>query len=288
MELNKSTAENLQRKSTFVDDVQMHGDVPLFSWLDINLTELCNRKCGFCPRADPAFYPNQNIHMALGLAEKIAGELRELEFRGAVVLSGFGEPMLHPNLADLVSAFKDVRVEMVTNGDFLSPAKIERLSKAGLDFFVVSMYDGPHQKDLFRGMFAEAGCDDGQFLLRDRWHSEEQDFGLKLTNRAGTVTFGIQREVDISRPCYYPAYSLTIDWNGDVLLCVQDWHKKVKAGNLYAQTLLEVWTSPQLNKRRRELGCGRRVSSPCNLCNADGTLHGYNHIQAWEERRKAA
>ena len=31
--------------------------------VELNTTELCNRKCPFCPRVDPKTYPNQNIHM---------------------------------------------------------------------------------------------------------------------------------------------------------------------------------------------------------------------------------
>ena len=30
---------------------------PAFSWIDINVTELCNRKCIFCRRIDDDFYP---------------------------------------------------------------------------------------------------------------------------------------------------------------------------------------------------------------------------------------
>lgn len=284
MNMNKSTLENLRRKSFFVDDVQMHENVPLFSWLDVNLTELCNRKCVFCPRVHPASYPNQNLHMSHMLADKIAAELRELDYRGAIVLSGFGEPLLHPKLVDIISAFgKEIRVEMVTNGDYLKPENIRTLVDSGLDFFVVSMYDGPHQRDAFHAVFEEAGCDGSTYLLRDRWYDEDEGFGLKLTNRAGMVTIGDQDEVDTSHPCYYPAYSMTIDWNGDILLCVQDWHKKVKAGNVYSESLLDVWTSSTLRKRRHELSRGCRHAPPCNGCNANGTLHGRNHVIAWEQ-----
>ena len=31
---------------------------------------------------------------------------------------------------------------------------------------------------------------------------------------------------------------MTIDWNGDVLVCMQDWNKKIKFGNIQANTLL--------------------------------------------------
>jgi radical SAM protein with 4Fe4S-binding SPASM domain len=284
--LNEATKANLRRKSAYVDAVQMHEGKPLFSWLDLSLTELCNRSAGhkkacvFCPRIDPTFYPNQKLHMSLALAGKIADELRSLEYRGVVVLCGFGEPLLHPQLLELVSLFKGIRLEVVTNGDFLTPLKIAALSEAGVNYFVVSMYDGPEQIEKFTARFAEAGCTD--YILRDRWHTEADDFGLKLTNRAGTVGIGQQDEIDTHRPCHYLTYQMTIDWNGDVLLCPQDWYKKVKFGNAAGQSLMEAWNSSAMHKRRLNLIEGKRCDAPCNGCNTDGTLHGYNHAPQWK------
>jgi MoaA/NifB/PqqE/SkfB family radical SAM enzyme len=280
--LNEATKRNLRRKSFYVDNVQMHGDIPLFSWVDLNLTELCNRKCVFCPRADPDLYPNQNLNMSRTLVEKIAAELEGIEYRGVVVLCGFGEPMLHPELADIVRAFGPrIRIELVTNGDKLDAAAAATLAEAGVDYFVVSMYDGPHQRARFEKVFQDAGVDTDTYILRDRWHAEEDDFGLKLTNRAGTIHVGRQDPIVPTHPCYYPAYSLTLDWNGDALLCVQDWNKRVKAGNVFAQSLMEIWTSPILSRYRDRLFLGKRTVAPCKNCNADGTLHGFNHRDAW-------
>ena len=31
---------------------------------------------------------------------------------------------------------------------------------------------------------------------------------------------------------------MTIDWNGDILVCMQDWNKKIKFGNIQANSLL--------------------------------------------------
>lgn len=280
--LNAKTKENLRRKSVYVDHVQMHDGAPLFSWLDMNLTELCNRACVFCPRVDPAVYPNQNLHMSVPLMRKLTDEMRALNYEGCTVFCGYGEPLLHPQLIELSSCFDaDLRLEVVTNGDRLKPALIEDLYRAGVDFFVVSMYDGPHQVEHFKRMFEDVGAAANQYILRDRWHTDEDGFGLKLTNRAGMVSIGQQDPVDVTKPCHYPAYSMTVDWNGDVLLCVQDWHKKVKLGNLYAQTLLEIWRSKALHKIRARLAEGRRTEAPCNGCNADGTLHGFNHVEVW-------
>ena len=282
MPLNESTKRNLRRKSKYVDDVQLQGKIPIFSWVDINLTELCNRTCIFCPRADESFYPNQNLHMSMDLIRKIGAELKDLRYQGAIVLSGFGEPLLHPKILEIVSILsKNARVEIVTNGDHLSSELIGDLLEAGAAYLVVSMYDGPHQIKTYSDMFAEVSREDDFFLLRDRWHSQEDGFGLKLTNRAGTIDIGDQEPVDLAQPCHYPSYSMTIDWNGDALLCVQDWNKKVKLGNIFSESLMEIWISSNLSRRRIQLAHGNRKLSPCVLCNADGTLHGYNHVKAW-------
>lgn len=290
MPLNEATKANLRRKSAYVDKVQLREGIPMFSWLDLSLTELCNRSagapdaCTFCPRIDAKFYPNQNLHMPLRLVDKIAQELTDLNYQGVVVLCGYGEPLLHPHVTQIVKQFKAFRVEIVTNGDFLSARKIEDLCYAGVDYFVVSLYDGPHQMEKFQKVFAEAEC--STYLLRDRWHSEADQFGLKLTNRAGTVTIGPQDPVDVHRPCYYLAYQMQVDWNGDVLLCPQDWHKRVKFGNLAIDSLWEAWTSLRLRKRRLELLRGKRISFPCNNCNTDGTLHGHLHKEVWLKETK--
>lgn len=277
-----SILTNIKRKSTFVDKVVMHNKMPLFSWIDINPTELCNRTCEFCPRHDPATYPNQNLHMSLTLANKLAQELKDLEYQGGLIICGHGEPLLHPKIVQLVAAFGDsIHTEIVTNGDRLTLGLLKDLFAAGLSYLLVSLYDGPHQVDEMKALFDEAGISDDRFCLRDRWHTVEEDFGLKLTNRAGTVNTGHQPELDNERPSYYTHYSMQIEWNGDVLVCVQDWNKRIRFGNVNHQTLLEVWQNKIINKYRRHLGKGLRRDEPCKNCNVNGTLHGESHMRAW-------
>lgn len=276
--LNEATKANLRRKTAFVDRVQIRDGVPMPSLIELNLTELCNRKCVFCPRVD--VYPNQPLHMSLDLAEKIAKDLRSIDWRGTITLCGYGEPMLHPKLQEVVSLFHDFRVEIVTNGDYLNAERITQLCDAGVSYFVVSMYDGEHQIEGFTAAFAEAGCD--SYLLRDRWHTEADHYGLKLTNRAGAVGIGPQDPIDQHKPCFYPSYQMMVDWNGDVLLCPQDWSKLHRYGSLAFQTVMEVWTSKALHKRRLGLIKGRRCLLPCSGCNTEGTLHGFNHAPGWE------
>lgn len=283
MTLNEATAANLRRKAEFIDNVQFYKGIPLFSWVDLNLTELCNRRCVFCPRVDPKIYPNRNLHMSAALSEKMAKELRFLNFKGTVVLCGFGEPLLHPNISVIVSHFgnRGIRVEIVTNGDHLTIPMISRLTSSGVQFFAVSMYDGPEQIKKFQTMFSESGVDKSHYILRDRWYGPSEDYGLKLTNRAGMIEVGNQNVVDLTRPCYYPSYCLVVDWNGDILLCVQDWSKQAKIGNITTESMFNVWTNPEMMRFRTRLANGNRCQRPCNKCNAEGTLHGVRHTKEW-------
>lgn len=282
-EITQKTKLNLLRKSSFVDDVQFDSDgiTPMFSWIDISLTELCNRLCTFCPRVDPKFYPQQNLNFGLELATKISNELRALDYKGGVVFCGYGEPLLHPRLDSVIEIFRGIHTEIVTNGDKLTVERVRRLFNSGLSFLCISMYDGEHQIAKFKQLMADAGISTDRYILRDRWHSEEDAFGLKLTNRSGVLDFGPDPKTFRHTPCYYPSYSMAIDWNGDVLQCVQDWNKKVKYGNLGSSRLIDIWKSVSYHKTRTKLQNGKRNKSPCSECNADGCFHGFNHVNEW-------
>jgi len=279
-----SIITNVNRKAKYIDQIIMVDNVPCFSWIDLNPTELCNRRCVFCPRSNSTFYPNQDLNMSLSLAEKICDELKNFNYKGGLMLCGYGEPLMHRKIVPLVQIFgKDIHTEIVTNGDKLTKKLIEDLYNAGLNMMLVSMYDGPHQEDYFHELFSDAGISIDNYILRDRWYSIEEDYGVKLTNRAGMVTSGKQEPVNLNHPCYYTHYSLQIDWNGDATLCAQDFNKKIKIGNAYAQSIMDIWKSKNLDKYRKVLGKGYRLLYPCNQCNVNGTLHGKFHAEIWNK-----
>ena len=301
--VNAATANNIERKKALVNKVTLLDGVPLPSFIDINITELCNRKCVFCPRHDDAVYPNQKLFMDVSTAEIISGQLTDIGFEGIVNICGYGEPLLHPRLEDIVRTLSRHNTEVVTNGDYLTREKARSIRESGCSQLVVSMYDGPQQVEKFERLFSEADIDPSFYTLRDRWYSEEEGFGVVLTNRAGVMGVTTDKSFK-SKPCYYPHYSMTIDWNGDVLLCVQDWNKLVRFGNVrqqlesltassvsqegrypvdavYTNTLLNIWLSPAMNKYRSTLSASRSIS-PCSKCDCDGTLFGTNHQKAWE------
>ena len=87
-------------------------------------------------------------------------------------------------------------------------------------------------KSKFNKMTKQANVPEDFIILRDRWYDKYNDFGVKLTNRAGTIEVGDQSEVKLNKDCFYPTYQFLIDWNGDIFLCPQDWQRRVSMGML--------------------------------------------------------
>mgnify|MGYP001480866281 FL=1 len=280
--MRNSIKQNIKRKIPKINDVKIYNGFPLFSFVELNVNELCNRTCVFCPRVDPKTYPNQNLHMDIELASEISKQLLEVGFDGIVNISGTGEATLTKHLPLIVKKFGDkkIHIEIVTNGDFLKQKLISDLYSAGLKQLVVSMYDGPEQIEYFNNLFDECGIDEDLYTLRDRWYEEDEDYGLIYTNRAGSM--GEKLLSPHERPCYYPHYAAYIDWNGDVLLCCQDmYNRTVKFGNVLEKKLVDIWVDKKLNDFRKKLVKGERTISPCNNCTANGMVFGENHSKLW-------
>lgn len=283
--LNKTIRVNLKRRTVIVDDeIVFFRKFPMPSWIELSIIDVCNRSCIFCPKSDPSVAPNTYQRMQLVLIDKLAKDLKEINYKGSVVLCGYGEPMLHKEVNEISRRLAKVSfVEVVTNGDTLNSSKITALYNSNVNKLLVSMYDGPEQTEKFKKMTVESKVPKNFVILRDRWYDKNKDYGLKLTNRTGTINVGEQEKIGTFDKCYYPSYQLLIDWNGDVFLCPQDWQRRITMGNIMQQSIFDIWTGKIFEKYRKNLLEGRRCNSPCNLCNAEGTVLGNNHAKEWSK-----
>ena len=285
MSLNPTIKKNIKRRTKIVDDkIYLHKGLPMPTWVELSLIDVCNRSCSFCPKADQSIAPDTYQQMTRTLIDKVHDDLKKIKYRGAIALCGYGEPLLHKDLLYIVKKLSNVApVEIITNGDVLTSKRLQDLYLANVNKVLVSMYDGPQQIDKFNKMAKNANVPNELLILRDRWHGAELDYGVKLTNRAGTIKTGNQIETETYSKCYYPSYQLLIDWNGDIFLCPQDWQRRRPMGNMMQESIFSIWTGKIMTKYRKNLLKGNRCDSPCKECNAEGTLLGYKHAKKWSE-----
>jgi MoaA/NifB/PqqE/SkfB family radical SAM enzyme len=94
----------------------------------------CNIDCGYCNEYDKVSPPVP----AVALRRRID---RLAALGTSVVAFSGGEPMLHPDLNDLIRHIRGrgMMAGLITNGYFLVPSRIEELNRAGLDFLQISI-----------------------------------------------------------------------------------------------------------------------------------------------------
>lgn len=250
--------------------------------VEMNITELCNRVCSFCPRVDPEVYPNRNLSMDLDISHKVAIDLAAFGYCGRVTFSGFGESLLNKEFANHIRIFREALpencIETNTNGDKLTVEILHQLYDAGITGLYVNLYDDLEQIDFFKEMFTEAGIDKSKYKMRPHWSGGVEDFGMALNNRGGALKnpeLGLAPlDHSITGKCYYPFYKMFVDWNGNVLFCSNDWRRKIVVDSVLESSVNDIWMSEKMREIRLRLGKGDRDFSPCDQCDVPGTFHG--------------
>ena len=283
---------NIKRKNKMQDEDLANqtksGLGPVFSHIELSINGLCNRKCHFCPRNNPEIYESKNEYMELNLWEKLVKELSERNYTGRLSFSGFSEPLIHRDIIKMASVKKRYLeqniLEMVTNGDLLTENNAKELLNSGMDKILISMYDGDHQIEMFEKLFKNIEASEERYILRKRYLSETEQYGLTFSNRAGSVEAIESKELPLKKKCYYTHYRMMINHNGDVLLCPHDWQSKIIAGNIKDENIFDIWYGEKLSYVRERLAKADRDFAPCNKCDVDGTLQGQAHYEAWVNR----
>ena len=277
---------NIVNKSKTVEEniqlIEHNGKMlPLPTEIEISESGTCNRTCSFCPRSDPKFedkkeFINNKLH------EKMCIELKELNYKGTVRYSGFVEPMLDKNIFNLIKMVRDyipeANIEMVTNGDPLNLTRLKKLFNSGLNRVLISAYDGKEETQKLQNLCISANLTESQYLVRHRYLSKDNDFGITLSNRSGLMEnaeFKIDKlKEPLKNPCYIPSYTFFLDYQGDVLMCPHDWGKKVILGDLNKEKLLDIWFSNKSMQVRKMLNKSNRSFKPCDVCDVEGTFMG--------------
>ncbi len=285
---------NIKYKNETVENrIQLYKyqgkEFPLPTEIEISESGICNRKCTFCPRSAPNFKEVKEF-ISEDLIMKVIKELITLDYSGVIRFSGFVEPLLDKKIFNHIQNFKKflpkIRIELVTNGDPLNIDRLQKLFKSGLDKLLISVYDGTQDVIKFQNMMDQCKLNQDQYIIRNRSLSEEEGFGITLSNRAGMMENAVYKipslKSPLNNPCYIPSYTLFFDYLGDVLMCPHDWGKKIILGNLKKENLLDIWFKEKSMKIRKNLVNSNRKFSPCNICDVDGTLIGKVNSQYFQ------
>lgn len=139
--------------ATLIKQIQLlkgliHGEVAYTGpfYINVDVTRRCNMRCLGCPRHSSKMrQPLPGDHsvndIRFELVEKLCKELPSLGI-SRVCLVGEGEPLLHPHLFDIITAFKNAscKAELFTNGTLINETNAPLILDSGLDVLRVSLW----------------------------------------------------------------------------------------------------------------------------------------------------
>jgi len=259
-------------------------DLPGLATIELNVSELCNRTCSFCPRHDPSLYPNQKKFMDISTVQTLVEQIQNSDWSGNVHLSGFGEPHSHPDLLGIVKTLKQsdkIYLEITTNGDRLVDKDTDELVELfnnGLDVINVDCYDSKEQYITRKEVLKKIGVTYNiRNYIDQGMEKAVTDYGF--TNRGGTLG-----EVSSTGTCHLPFYKTMIDWNGDIVLCCSDWHREAGSfGNILKSPLTNIWNGSKIKNIRESLLDSKRTGV-CSKCSMNGTKFGKSSTDIWRKK----
>jgi radical SAM protein with 4Fe4S-binding SPASM domain len=269
--------------------------------LAIESTAKCNLFCPMCPRETIYFPPKD---MELSLFRKIIDEAKDfLEF---AVPYGSGEPLLNPEIYDMISYCKKLGVPtgISTNATVLTETACRKLIGAGLDYIIFA-FDGatPETFEKYRKganfekvrqniltflrvkkeMRSRIFCIIQVVKLKDNIHEIPDLVRMWCVDGINEVRIkkdevhnkgsAIPGDHDSRPPLRHPCYLLWrgpmyVHYDGTMFPCCYIYPNE-PIGNIRKETLSEIWNSANM-MRLREAHIRGDLSryKPCQNCSA--------------------
>lgn len=182
-----------------------------------------------------------------------------------------------------------MEVSFITNGSKLKPEFCNELIGAGLDYITVSV-DGleedynrlrtPLKYEDTKKKLAEfmrlrevSGEMFPRIKIQGIWTYIKKDperFYNEFKDITDLVSFDPEHdysETDIDQDrsfvCQYLWQRITVTWEGIVPICISDWHKSTRIGDLNKQSIKEIWHGKQMEAMRKLHLDGNRLNLKC-------------------------
>jgi tetratricopeptide (TPR) repeat protein len=236
--------------STFkIDETQSESGLDLVRTVYIGISNVCNyshihEKC-------PLHYQKEKIILPSDIVYRVLDELAEIDYQGVITFHLYNEPLADKRLFKFISYAKNksksLKIFILTNGYYLDQRLAKELSDYGIWKLEVSAYSGAEFERL-------------------KMIDVNIPYRVNLQTLDGRLNIYDSPHVDIKAPCYLPVTDVTINCNGDILLCCLDWKGQHTFGNLFNDSILTILQNRQRSAIYESLKKGERSFPLCKRC----------------------
>ena len=223
-----------------------HGTTDMFFKFCIETATVCNRKCSYCPNYK---FTRGNHKMKFSLFKKIIGDLKEINYDQWVIPSFYNESLLEKRLLKLLKYTKEQlpksKVWIFSNGDFLDQKIFNKLDKY-VDKYLITNH----------GKLNPNIPESNKMIIENLKYAD---------TRGGLVDVG-DKIIMPKKRCLIPTSTPQILYNGDMVLCCNDYFGKYVFGNVKEENIMKIWNKPNYKKTRKDLRNGIVKLPICKNC----------------------
>jgi sulfatase maturation enzyme AslB (radical SAM superfamily) len=296
------------------------------SMLVIDNSHRCNAACIHCPYSTTTgskATDRKNPFMSMDIFKKVADEAAH--YATLFRISSFGEPLMHPQFAEMIEYAKSAgnrNVSFNTNGSLLTRGVAERVLRAGVDVIEVSVdaFSKEKYEIVRRGLKFDVLMRNMHDLLDAREKMCLPTIVMISIIDQPEIRDELQRAVDYWTPrvdrvlvrkylsfsgimdtkkekepyyrkrlsCPYPWERMSVDIFGNIRLCIDDWLDKGIIGNIQQSTIHDLWVGEICQEwRKAHLAMDFSKVEKCRTC-TDWRFHSWdiNYLRGLEEVSK--
>ena len=254
----------------------MHQDKKLEkpTLLDLTLecSSLCNFNCKMCPR------PKENGTMPIGDIKRIIEEFAD---QGGETIKPFwrGEPMLDERMVEILKYAKKCSLKTMINSNASDPHSMLEACLPYIDWISFSIDEQHNNIEIltyqrllnaatYKDMYVEVQASQHNIIVMTslKWlnipYKVDPPTKRSDTDNESEVITGERKY------CGFPDWRLVVAWNGDCTMCCVDWQLENKVGNVYDNSLTDIFDGIKSIKLRNILKSGYLLdmSDICDFC----------------------
>jgi radical SAM protein with 4Fe4S-binding SPASM domain len=246
---------------------------PMWSNLEIDIQSTCNRDCEFCPRFNDRSGVRKDADGKLVITKMPSAKIydlldqaHQLGFQGKVKLHRLSESLLDKRYLEFARYIKakGLRICENTNGDVLRKNDELCAQLDGIvEEFTIGLYDYRNEPEKLQEMA----------YWRNKFKQTRISFSLPSEAciiRQGSKVYQLAHRDPhaLELPCTQPNRMFLIRYDGEVSLCCEDDGCHFNLGNVFQQSLREIWWSSRHLKiaKTLEQAGGRHRFKRCSQC----------------------
>lgn len=156
-------------------------------------------------------------------------------------------------------------IDVYTNGIAFTIPVFQRLLESGVDHFKIARHVAEMPEtytktiEYIKNTHPDFYRNGLQFFLIGA------DQSIPLSNRGGLVEVKSQSKPNRATTCNL-GNSLTIDVEGNAVLCCNDYYSEHSFGNMNQEPLRKIWNKPEYKKARAKIKAGLWPYQICKKC----------------------